>query len=87
MKRKSVKIIVLLVVGVLVAGAVYLKLRPNQVAAATNVSTATVQRGSLTATVNSAGNIQAHQSADLSFGQSGTVKKVNVKVRRSREDR
>ena len=80
MKRKSVKIIVLLVVGVLVAGAVYLKLRPNQVAAATNVSTATVQRGSLTATVNSAGNIQTHQSADLSFGQSGTVKKINVKV-------
>jgi len=80
MKRKSVKIIVLLVVGVLVAGAVYLKLRPNQVAAATNVSTATVQRGSLTATVNSAGNIQTHQSADLSFGQSGAVKKINVKV-------
>ena len=82
MKRKSVKIIVLLLVGVLVAGAVYLKLRPTQVAAAvaaaTNVSTATVQRGSLTATVNSAGNIQTHQSADLSFGQSGTVKKINV---------
>ena len=79
MKRKSVKIIVLLVVGVLVAGVVYLKLRPNQVVAATNVSTATVQRGSLTATVNSAGNIQAHQSADLSFGQAAPSRRSTLR--------
>ena len=30
--------------------------------------------------MNAAGNIQSHQTADLSFGQSGTVKKINVTV-------
>ena len=46
----------------------------------TTSSTATVTRETLSATVNAAGNIQSHQSADLSFGQSGTVKKINVRL-------
>jgi multidrug efflux pump subunit AcrA (membrane-fusion protein) len=48
--------------------------------AAGTQNTATVQRGNLTATVNAAGNITAHQQVALNFGQSGTVQKVNVKV-------
>ena len=36
--------------------------------------------GTLSATINSAGNVAAHQVADLTFGQSGIVRKVNVKV-------
>jgi len=47
---------------------------------AASQTTATVQRGNLTATVNAAGNITAHQQVALNFGQSGTVAKVNVKV-------
>ena len=49
-------------------------------AAATTQNTATVQRGNLTATVNAAGNITAHQQVALNFGQAGTVQKVNVRA-------
>jgi HlyD family secretion protein len=49
-------------------------------AAAGTQNTATVQRGNLTATVNAAGNISAHQQVALNFGQTGTVQKVNVKA-------
>lgn len=78
--KKRTKILIVVVVMIAAAGGVFLRFRPSQVAAATNVATATVQRGSLSATVNTAGNIQSHQSVDLTFGQSGTVKKLNVKV-------
>lgn len=44
------------------------------------VQTATVQLGNLTATVNAAGNIAAHQQVALNFGQSGTVAKVSASV-------
>ncbi len=49
-------------------------------AAAATQNTATVQRGNLTATVNAAGNISAHQQVALNFGQAGTVQKVNVRA-------
>jgi HlyD family secretion protein len=49
-------------------------------AAAGTQNTATVQRGNLTATVNAAGNISAHQQVALNFGQAGTVQKVNVRA-------
>lgn len=48
--------------------------------AATGSTTAVVQRGNLTATVNAAGNITPHQQVALNFGQAGTVAKVYVKV-------
>lgn len=78
--KKLVKITIIVVAIAAVSVGAYLRLRPGEAAAASNVSTATVQRGSLAATVNAAGNIQAHQAADLSFGQSGTVQKINVKL-------
>lgn len=78
--KKPLKIAAIGVVAVVTIVVGYWRLRPNTVTAAANVPTATVQRGTLTATVNAAGNIQAHRSADLSFGQSGVVKAVNVKV-------
>jgi len=53
---------------------------PATKAAAATQNTATVQRGNLTATVNAAGNISAHQQVALNFGQSGTVQKVNVRA-------
>jgi HlyD family secretion protein len=49
-------------------------------AAAGTQNTATVQRGNLTATVNAAGNITAHQQVALNFGQAGTVQKINVRA-------
>ena len=78
--KKLVKIVVIGVVAAVIVGAGYLRLRPNTAAAAANVATATVQRGSLSATVNTAGNVQSHRSVDLNFGQSGTVKTLNVAV-------
>ena len=78
--KKRVKYLTVIVILAAIAGGVFLRFRSNPAAAATHVATATVQRSSLSATVNTAGNIQSHQSVDLSFGQSGTVKKINVKV-------
>jgi HlyD family secretion protein len=51
-------------------------------AAATNnrLQTATVQRGSLVATVNAAGNITAPVDADLAFQTTGRVAQVKVQV-------
>jgi HlyD family secretion protein len=78
--KKSVK--TLAIVALVAAAAVggYLRFRTTQVSASEAPTTASVQRGSLSATVAGAGNIRAHQTADLSFGQSGTVKAINVAV-------
>ena len=78
--KKSIRIAVIVLVIAGVAVGAYLQFRPAQVDAATTSSTATVSRNTLSATVNGAGNIQSHQTTDLSFGQSGTVKSINVKV-------
>ncbi|HEX9116552.1 MAG TPA: efflux RND transporter periplasmic adaptor subunit [Anaerolineae bacterium] len=73
-----------IIVFVVVAGALlaYFRLfRPASTKTTTQQgATATVQLGALAATVNAAGNINSHQVADLSFGTTGTVKKINVKV-------
>ncbi|MCX7838007.1 MAG: efflux RND transporter periplasmic adaptor subunit [Anaerolineae bacterium] len=50
------------------------------VATATRVQTAKVQRGSLVATVNAAGNVLSPEEATLSFQTSGRVAKVYVQV-------
>lgn len=78
MKRRLVIPLVVLVVIGLGIGA-YLIFRPKRAAAAA-APTATVQIGSIAATVNGAGNVTPHQQASLSFGTSGTVTKVNVQV-------
>lgn len=78
--KKFLKISVVLVVIAAVAVGVYVRLRSNSAAASTDVTTATVTRGTLTATISTAGNVQAHQAVDLSFGQSGIVRSINVAV-------
>ncbi len=70
--------IVVLVLAI--TAGVYLRTRAAGGPATSNAATATVQRGSLAASVNAAGNITAHQQADLSFGQSGQVRRVDVQV-------
>jgi HlyD family secretion protein len=81
MKKVLIPIAILVVVGVLGVGA-YLRFGAGraQNAAASNLSTAAVQRGTLTATISAAGNVTAKQQADLSFGQAGTVNAINVQV-------
>ncbi len=78
--KRTLKWVVIGIVAVIALGAVYLRVRPSTASAATSLATATVQRGTLLATVNTAGNVQSHRTADLSFGQSGTVKAIYVKV-------
>jgi len=78
--KKLLKIIAIGAAAVAIIVGGYLRFRPNTAAAAASVPTATVQRSTLTATVNTAGNIQSHQSVDLTFGQSGVVRKIYVKV-------
>lgn len=80
MKRKIVIIggailILLIIVAVLVA-----QNQSASTSAAARVQTATVQRGSLAATVSAAGNISAPSQVAVTFQASGTVAKVNVNV-------
>lgn len=79
MKKTLGIILIVIVVGALAVGA-YLRFGVSRSTTATSVPTAAVQRGTLAATVNSAGNVTAHQQADLSFAQGGTVKSVDVQV-------
>ncbi|HEX9115841.1 MAG TPA: biotin/lipoyl-binding protein, partial [Anaerolineae bacterium] len=78
--KRIVRVLVIVAIVAAVGAGAYLRLRPTKSTGTAGLSTATVQVGSLSATVNAAGNIQAHQTADLTFGQSGTVSKINVKV-------
>jgi len=79
MKRSHRSLPAMLVAAVLVtAGCSGILPQPAKAGAA--IATSTVQRGSLVATVNAAGNITAHQQVGLNFGQSGTVAKVLVEV-------
>ncbi|MGE5602474.1 MAG: efflux RND transporter periplasmic adaptor subunit [Nitrososphaerales archaeon] len=78
--KKTVRLILIGLVAVSLAAGAYLYFRPAQVNAVDTTNTATVSRNTLTASVSAAGNIESHQTADLAFGQSGTVKTLNVKV-------
>ena len=77
--KRSIGIVTVVII-LLVAGGGYWRWRMVKAPLATKVATAAVQRSSLAATVNAAGNITAHQLVDLSFAQSGVAKKINVKV-------
>ncbi len=70
----------IVVTGVVIGGYFQFVARPAAASTSVNVPTATVQKGTLSATVNAAGNIAAAQDVTLNFQQSGTVQKVNVKV-------
>ncbi len=78
--KMSVRIIAVALVAAGVAVGAYMQFRPADVDAATTSTRVTVTRRTLTSSVSSAGNIQSHQTADLAFGQSGTVKTISVSV-------
>ncbi|MGQ9555893.1 MAG: hypothetical protein ACUVWR_17470 [Anaerolineae bacterium] len=63
--RHPFRIVVVLVVAALGFAGYYFFLRSPKASAATDVSTATVQRGNLVATVNGSGNITSHRQASL----------------------
>ena len=69
------------VIVLLIAAAVFgLRNQTASAASTSNLQTATVQRGTLVATVAAAGNVSAPQDAALAFQTSGRVSAVNVQV-------
>ena len=79
MKKWLKTALIIAVAGAIATGA-YLQFRPAAVNADAVVTTATVTRGTISSYVSAVGNLQAHQTLDLSFGQSGTVKTVDVQL-------
>jgi HlyD family secretion protein len=78
MKKALIPILIVVVIAAGVGA--YLHFGAKRAQGASSVSTATVARGVLAATISAAGNVTANQQADLSFGQSGTVKQINVQA-------
>lgn len=81
MKRRTriiggVVLVVLIVAGVFG----WQRMTASAASTTTRVQTATVTRGSLSATVNASGNVSAPTSAALAFQSSGRVAQVPVKV-------
>jgi len=76
--RRTILIVIglLILIGLVLLG--WQRVNSSPAAAAT-LQTAAVERGTLVATVNAAGNITAKASATLTFPVSGTVQKVYVK--------
>ncbi len=81
MKRSGMLIGGAVVIVLAIAGLFGWQTLSASAAAANNhLQTATVQRGTLVATVDAAGNVSAPESAALSFQTSGRVAQVNVQV-------
>lgn len=79
--KKNLFIIVIVVVIVLVVAG-FLGLRQMNASAATTarIPTTTVQRGTLVATVDAAGNVSAPQQATMAFQSAGRVTKVSYQI-------
>ncbi len=84
MKRQTVLIAGVVGTLALVGGGLFLATRsPGNVASASTTvraQNAQVARGTLVATVNTAGNVSAPKSASLAFQQAGRVAKVNAQI-------
>jgi len=75
MRNKRLAMTMLLAVAVLASAC-----QANATATPQQLSTATVSRGSLQATVSAAGTIAAHAQVTVQFQNSGQIKTVNVKA-------
>src|SRR5512135_3527375 len=81
MKRSGMIIGGIVIILLMVAGLFgWQTMSANAAAANSHLQTATVQRGTLVATVSSAGNVTAPQEAALTFQATGRVVQVNVQV-------
>jgi HlyD family secretion protein len=79
MKKKGIVISGILIVVLAAGGVAYRAMASNRAAAASEVQTATVQRGSLTATLSSSGNTRPGQTATISWQTSGKVGELTLK--------
>jgi RND family efflux transporter MFP subunit len=77
--KRILIILVLLAIGIAV-GVWYWQTQNKPATTTARTQTATVQRGSLVATVSAAGNVTAPKQVALAFQSSGRVTKVNVQV-------
>ena len=80
MKRQFLLAAGAVIVLVIAAAGFGLRNQTASAASTSNLQTATVQRGTLVATVAAAGNVSAPQDAALAFQTSGRVNAVNVQV-------
>lgn len=71
-------LIILLIIAIAVPA--FLFMRGSNAGAATEFQTATLERGTLTATIGATGTVRAVQTAVLVWQAAGTVDTVNVKV-------
>lgn len=78
MKRNVLVIIIVVVIVLAAAGFFGVQQMTASAASATRLQTTEVQRGTLVATVNAAGNVSAPNQATLAFQSTGRVTKVNV---------
>jgi HlyD family secretion protein len=77
-KKNRTLIIILLVV--VLATSAFVFLRQSRAQTATQFETATIERGSLTATIGATGTVRAKQTAVLIWQAAGTVESVSVKA-------
>ncbi len=80
MKRNSFVIFLVVVILLAVAGLFGWQRMTASAASTTRPQTVAVQRGSLVATVNAAGNVSTPEEATMAFQSSGRVSKVSVQV-------
>jgi HlyD family secretion protein len=80
MRKKSVRIISVLVIAaaLVVAGVLVARNRAGAATSAVPVQTVTVTQGRIEVTIGASGNVAASQQANLAFGASGTVAQVSV---------
>ena len=78
--KKWLKIGLIIAVVAAAATGAYLHFRPSEVNAQTSITTAKAVIGTISSYVSAVGNLQPGKSVDLSFGQSGTVSTVNVRL-------
>lgn len=78
--KKWLKIGLILAVMAAVATGAYLRFRPSEVSAQTSITTARATLGTISSYVSGVGNLQPGKSVDLSFGQNGTVRTIDVEL-------
>jgi HlyD family secretion protein len=78
-KRRWMMLVIAAIV-IIVVLLIYNSVSAGSAAALANLQTASIERGSLTATIGATGSVRAIQSAILAWGANGTVEDVNVAV-------
>ncbi len=81
MKREMLIVFITVIIVVAIAGVLsWQKLSANTAIASARVQMATVERGTISASVSAAGNVATPDDAVMAFQTSGRVAKVNVQI-------